>query len=72
MAGLGAGGPPGRTFELVAEQGAERPLAELFAAVDPDLTSSLDGVHDEANMPVGAEPEQVTVDLDRVRTMHGR
>lgn len=72
VAGLGAGGPPGRTFELVAEQGAERPPAELFAAADPDLTSSLDGMHDEANMPIEAEPEQVMVDLDRVRTTHGR
>ena len=67
VAGLSAGGAPGRTFELVAEPGAEHPPAALLADVDPDQPGSLDGVHDEANMPMSAEPEQVTADLDHIR-----
>ena len=67
VAGLDAGGPPGRTFELIAELGVERPPAALLAEVDPDPPGSLDGGHDEANMPMAAEPKQVTADLDRIR-----
>ena len=67
VAGLDAGGPPGHTFGMVVEPGVERPPVALLAAVDPYLPVSLDGVHDEANMPMAAEPEQVTADLDRIR-----
>ncbi|MEE1765212.1 NAD(P)H-binding protein [Streptomyces sp. SP18BB07] len=58
----------GRTFELVAEQGAApSDLGSLFAALDQDPPGSLDAVRDEANMPLDAEPQRVRDDLDAVR-----
>ncbi|MEU9780688.1 SDR family oxidoreductase [Streptomyces phaeochromogenes] len=58
----------GRTFELVAEQGAApSDLGPLFAALDQDPPGSLDAVRDEANMPLDAEPQRVRDDLDAVR-----
>ena len=67
VSGLLVGGPPGRTFELVAERGAQPQLASLFEAIDPDKIGELDGAHDEANMLAEAEPEHVTDDLNRIR-----
>jgi uncharacterized protein YbjT (DUF2867 family) len=58
----------GRTFELVAEQGAApSDLGPLFAALDQDPPGSLDAVRDEANMPLDGEPQRVRDDLDAVR-----
>ena len=58
----------GRTFELVAEQGAApSDLGPLFAALDQDPPGSLDAVRDEANMPLDGEPQRVRDDLDVVR-----
>lgn len=58
----------GRTFELVAEQGAAPgDLGPLFAALDQDPPGSLDAVRDEANMPLDTEPQRVRDDLDAVR-----
>ena len=71
VAGLEAGGPPGRTVELVAETGAAPPLMPLIAAADPDRSGALDGVDDEANMPMDAEPAAVLADLERLRVRRG-
>ena len=50
----------GRTLELVAEHGAEQnDLGPVFAALDPDPTGSIDGVHDRPTMPVQEEPQRV-------------
>lgn len=55
-----------KTFELVAEQGpAQADLAPLFAALAPDVEGVLDGVRDDHNMPLAAEPERVVADLSR-------
>ncbi|GAA1357829.1 SDR family oxidoreductase [Arthrobacter rhombi] len=52
------------TFELVAEHGpAQDDLEPVFGALDPDVPGSLDGVRDQANMPVDDEPESVRRDL---------
>ena len=54
----------GKTFELVAERGlAPGALAPLFAALEADVTGSLDGVHDTANQPLSLEPARVREDL---------
>lgn len=46
------------TFELVAEQGPEQPsLDPLFAALDPDPRSGIDGVRDQQNLPLAKEPK---------------
>jgi uncharacterized protein YbjT (DUF2867 family) len=53
-----------KTFELVAERGpAPTDLAPLFAALDPDVARALDGVRDNANMPLADEPARVREDL---------
>jgi uncharacterized protein YbjT (DUF2867 family) len=58
----------GKTFELVAEQGpASADLGPLFAALDADEPSALDGVRDEDNMPLTGEPARVRADLDALR-----
>ena len=71
VGGLTAGGPPGKTFELVAERGPPQLLSSLFAAVDPDRPGDLDGVHDEPNMPPQEEPEPVIHDLNHIRALAG-
>ena len=56
-----------KTFELVAEQGdTPQDLEPLFAALDPDLPDSMDGAHDEDNMPLHDEPTRVRQDLAAV------
>ncbi|WP_030605952.1 SDR family oxidoreductase [Streptomyces fulvoviolaceus] len=68
VAALTAPEAAGRTFELVAEQGAApSDLGPLFAVLDQDPTGSLDAVRDEANMPLDTEPQRVRDDLDAVR-----
>ncbi|MFC8263942.1 SDR family oxidoreductase [Streptomyces sp. NPDC057291] len=68
VAALTAPEAVGRTFELVAEQGAApSDLGPLFAALDQDPPGSLDAVRDEANMPLDGEPQRVRDDLDAVR-----
>jgi uncharacterized protein YbjT (DUF2867 family) len=53
-----------KTFELVATKGpAQEDLDPLFAALDPDSNSSLDGVRDMPNQPLEAEPQRVKDDL---------
>jgi uncharacterized protein YbjT (DUF2867 family) len=50
------------TFELVAERGpAQTDLDPVFAALDHDGT--IDGVRDQQNLPVDAEPASVQADL---------
>ena len=57
----------GKTLELFAARGpAPADWTPLFAGLDPDLSGSLDGAHDRPNMPPGAEPARVRVDLDRL------
>ncbi|MCJ1674474.1 MULTISPECIES: SDR family oxidoreductase [unclassified Rathayibacter] len=58
----------GRTFELFDERGPEQDdLSPLFAALDTDPARSVDGVLDQANLPLEQEPAPVRADLDRVR-----
>lgn len=58
----------GKTFELVAEKGAEqKSLEPLFAELDPDQPNRLDGLWDRNNMPIQSEPQHVLDDLDAVR-----
>lgn len=53
-----------KTFELVATKGpAQENLDQLFAALDPDSNSSLDGVRDMQNQPLEDEPQGVKDDL---------
>ncbi|WP_024476665.1 SDR family oxidoreductase [Arthrobacter sp. CAL618] len=57
----------GRTLELVAESGPEQDnLTPLFAALEPDETSSIDGVRDAPNLPQDQEPQHVRDELGRV------
>lgn len=61
-----------KTFELVAEAGAAPDtLAPLFAALDADPVDTLDGVRDQSNMPLAAEPQHVRDDLEAVRSRVG-
>lgn len=53
-----------KTFELVATKGAaQEDLKALFAALEPDSKSSLDGVRDMPNQPLESEPQRVKDDL---------
>jgi len=56
-----------KTFELVAENGpAQEDFNPLLAALDPDQSGALDGVHDKANQPLADEPQRVRADLNAV------
>ncbi|WP_159572507.1 SDR family oxidoreductase [Curtobacterium sp. 18060] len=56
----------GRTLELVAERGPEQAaLGPLFAALDPD--TGVDGIRDQENQPLDAEPAAVRQDLADAR-----
>ncbi|MCU1529259.1 MAG: family NAD(P)-dependent oxidoreductase [Frondihabitans sp.] len=56
-----------RTFELVAERGpAQEDLESTFARAEQDPAGSLDGVHDQPNLPLAAEPDRVRADLARL------
>jgi uncharacterized protein YbjT (DUF2867 family) len=53
-----------KTLELVATKGpVQEDLDALFAALDPDSNSSLDGVRDTPNQPLENEPQRVKDDL---------
>jgi uncharacterized protein YbjT (DUF2867 family) len=53
-----------KTLELVATKGpVQEDLDALFAALDPDSNSSLDGVRDTPNQPLEDEPQRVKDDL---------
>jgi uncharacterized protein YbjT (DUF2867 family) len=57
-----------KTFELVAKAGPETTdFDKLFATADADPLGSLDGVHDEQNMPLSGEPAHILKDFDVVR-----
>jgi hypothetical protein len=59
-----------KTFELIAERGPEpSDLDLLLAAIDTDGPGAIDAAHDNANMPISAEPAPVRRDLDEIRTM---
>lgn len=56
----------GRTVELFAQEG--EPLehwADAFAAMDPDVSSRLDAVHDRETLPLDDEPAEIRADLER-------
>ena len=53
-----------KTFELVAETGAaQENFDTIFAALDADSESALDGVRDANNQPLEDEPQRVKNDL---------
>jgi uncharacterized protein YbjT (DUF2867 family) len=57
-----------KTFELVAEAGAEQDdFDALFATLEADPEGALDGVCDMANMATDEEPERVRDDLKALR-----
>ncbi|TAP28477.1 MULTISPECIES: SDR family oxidoreductase [Micrococcaceae] len=56
------------TVELVAEYGpAPEDLGPIFAALDQDLASSVDGIRDPENMPLSKESASVRQDLERIQ-----
>jgi uncharacterized protein YbjT (DUF2867 family) len=62
----------GRTFELVAERGAEQTCLDgLFAPLHADGPDELDGVLDPAALPLHEEPARVLADLRRVAPHRG-
>ena len=68
VASLASAAADRKTFELVAEHGqAPSNLDPMFAALDSDEPTSLDGAHDEDNMPLSTEPARVRDDLEAVR-----
>ena len=57
-----------KTFELVAEGGAEQDdLTSVFATLATDAPGALDGAKDAAVLPLESEPELFRRDLDAVR-----
>jgi hypothetical protein len=53
------------TIELVAELGPEQPFLDpLFARLDRDPSGGIDGVRDQQNLPLAAEPASVVVDFE--------
>jgi uncharacterized protein YbjT (DUF2867 family) len=57
-----------KTFELVAESGpATTDFNTFFGSLNPDQSDSVDGVRDNADLPLGDEPERVQNDLERLR-----
>ena len=57
----------GKTFELVAEEGAaQEDLDPLFRALDADAPGAVDGVRDMPNQPLEKEPERVLEDLQQL------
>jgi hypothetical protein len=54
----------GKTFELAAIKGpAQKDFDSLFAALDADPRTTLDGVRDMPNQPMEDEPQRVRDDL---------
>ena len=57
----------GKTFELVAERGAQQEDFEvLFGALQSDVPGALDACLDPDNMPLSQEPDRVRADLARL------
>ena len=57
----------GKTFELVAERGAQQEDFEaLFGALQADVAGALDACLDQDNMPLSQEPDGVRADLARM------
>ncbi|PST47190.1 hypothetical protein CPA40_02440 [Bifidobacterium callitrichos] len=64
---LGCDAATGKTFELIAERNEEQAdLTPLFAALEPDASSRLDGVRDEDNFPLSDQPQRVPADLRHI------
>lgn len=62
-----------KTFELVAETGtAPADLDPLFTALQNDPEQSIDGILDQDNLPLNAEPARVLHDLKAVRAKFNR
>lgn len=58
----------GKTLELVAETGpATTDFAGFFGSLERDHPTSVDGVRDDATLPLAEEPDRVRDDLDRLR-----
>ena len=56
-----------KTFELVAERGAQQDEFEaLFGALQSDVPGALDACLDQDNMPLRQEPDRVRADLARL------
>jgi uncharacterized protein YbjT (DUF2867 family) len=67
LASLSSPAAHGRTFELVAERGAEQACLEpLFEGLRPDVAGEVDGVLDPGTLPLCAEPARVLEDLRRI------
>ncbi|MDB5416372.1 MAG: NAD-dependent epimerase/dehydratase [Rubritepida sp.] len=61
---LSSAQPLRKTFELVAEAGADtEDLDALFASLEPDPQGGLDGVRDLPNMSIAQEPQMIRDDL---------
>jgi hypothetical protein len=53
---------------LSTETGIEQAeLDPMAMRLDTDRPCALDGIHDDANMALDAEPERIRADLDAVR-----
>ncbi|MER5440444.1 SDR family oxidoreductase [Streptomyces sp. NPDC002790] len=62
----------GKTFELVATEGAEQSdWSELFGGLKADQVGSLDGALDPSDLPVASEPSDLREDLEAVRSRLG-
>lgn len=73
VASLTSASANGKTFELVAEQGAaQADLEPLFSALPADPSNSPDGIKDRENLPLDKEPSSVVQDLDAVRGRFGK
>ena len=49
-----------KTYALLAGKGEERQdFDAVFAQLQPDMPSELDGIHDPANMPVAGKPNSI-------------
>ena len=70
VSALGSDEADHKTLELIAEQGqAQADLSPLFEGLEPDAAGSFDGVHDEANFPLSAQPKRVLRDLDAIQSL---
>ena len=70
VSALGSDEADHKTLELIAEQGpAQADLSPLFEGLEPDAAGSFDGVHDEANFPLSAQPKRVFRDLDTIQSL---
>lgn len=70
VSALGSDEADHKTLELIAEQGpAQADLSPLSEGLEPDAAGSFDGVHDEANFPLSAQPKRVLRDLDTIQSL---